>query len=166
MTRPPFPGEAVIVAALSDALDGCPGETLDAFDALFRADPPIRTAKQWASAFGMNERTLGSRFRLSGLPSLKRYVAESRMVLAAFALDDPHVSCTAAADRLRFSSPQAFARTAQTLGYGTPTQFRMTCNGRAMLEAFVDAFIAVHRDTLRTTTLFGRRRFVPIRVAA
>lgn len=151
-----------IVSRLADALDGCPPETLDLFDALFRSDPPIRTAKALAARLGAGYGTMSSRFTRAGLPSPKEYVAAAILIRAALLLQDSRRSISSVAYALGWNDQAPFFAFITRWTGLSGVAFRMRWDGTTQFDDFVASMVTAHIAALRRTTLVGPKRFVPV----
>ncbi|MBC7842968.1 MAG: hypothetical protein H7099_11675 [Gemmatimonadaceae bacterium] len=151
---------ATIVTQLSNALDGAPPDTLDLVDYFFTSDPPAHRMRVVAHHFGTGYGALLSRFHRGGLPSPRACLADAMLVRAAFLLEDPRLSLSEVARRLRYSSPQAFHRTLHIQGHPSAQEFRRRYTGAVLLEHYLDRYLHPYRDAWRSTALVGPRLFV------
>ncbi len=118
------------------------------FDALIWLAPRVQTAKALSAQFGFCASTMSSRFLRIGLPSPKRYLAETRLLFAAAMLEDSFASVACVAARLRYSSPQSFARhVRRTLGL-TVSAFRYRYSGMRMIPRYIAQLIEPHRERM------------------
>lgn len=99
-----------------------------------------------------------SRFHRARLPSPKTLLAATRLVFAKAMLDGHRASVSAVADRLRYSSPQAFGRhVRRTLGISAG-DLRRTVTFAQVAEHYVEQFIVRHRATYRSFDPFASLR--------
>lgn len=111
--------------------------------------PRVTSAKDLAGRLGVLPSTLMSRFFRASLPSPKAYVANARLVWAAYLAESPAMSISAIANRLNASSSQSFHRTVRMLMGTSTAEFRSTFTGARMLELFRSRLVTPYRDTLR-----------------
>jgi AraC-like DNA-binding protein len=123
------------------------------FDALFNSAPTIRTVRALARATNLRPSVLASRFHYPHLPPPRRYLTLARITRAARLLENHGLTVANVANELDYSSPQSFSRQIHaTLGV-TPTAFRQTINGSAMLDRFRAELVLPYRPILRTLDL-------------
>lgn len=111
--------------------------------------PRVTSAKDLAGRLGVLPSTLMSRFFRASLPSPKAYVADARLVWAAYLGESSAMSISAIANRLNASSPQSFHRSVRMLMRMTAAEFRAEFTGARMLELFRSRLITPYRETLR-----------------
>jgi AraC-like DNA-binding protein len=102
-----------------------------------------------AGRLGVLPATLISRFFRASLPSPKEYVANARLVWAAYLGESSAMSISAIANRLNASSSQSFQRTVRMLMGMSASQFRTTFTGAQMLELFRSRLITPYREKLQ-----------------
>ncbi len=93
--------------------------------------------------------SFNSRFCRAGLPSPKQYLAQAKLVRAAYLGEAPALTLTAIAGRLHASSPQSYSRTVRRLTGLCAGEFRRAVHGPAMMERFMAAVVTPYRDILR-----------------
>jgi hypothetical protein len=133
--RAPWWGE--IVTALSDALDGCPPETLDLFDALFSSVPVWTGAEHVARHCGVTVRGTWSRFQRDGLPTPALLADRARLVRLAYVYDDPRVSITGGAMLVGFDWHEDAGRWLRRMTGQSPREWRQGTSGPQELARFV-----------------------------
>ncbi|MEW5918483.1 MAG: helix-turn-helix transcriptional regulator [Gemmatimonadota bacterium] len=111
--------------------------------------PNVSSARCVAALLGVHPATLASRFQRAGLPSVKQYIAEARLVLAARLGETSGLSISAIAHRLDASSPQSFSRTVRTLTGLSAVEFRRAFTGAAMLDRYRTTLVTPFREILR-----------------
>jgi AraC-like DNA-binding protein len=89
-----------------------------------------------------------SRFYRARLPAPKKYLSMTRLLYAAWFLEEPRVSVAAAADVLRYSSPQSFGRHVRTTLGLTAAEFRREMPLRVTLDHYRSRLIDPYLDTL------------------
>ncbi len=133
---------------IAEAVQDLPRDAGRFFDSLVWLAPKVKTAKQLSAQFGYCASTLSSRFLRMGLPSPKRYLADTRLLFAAAMLEDSGMSVASVSARLQYSSPQCFARhVRQALGL-TLSAFRYRYSGMRMLPRYVSQLIDPHRHRM------------------
>jgi len=130
---------------LAPGLNGASEETQRFFERLVSESPKIRTVQELAAIIAVLPTTLISRFYRSGLPSPKRYLAETRLLYAAALFEDRSRSVSAVANDLEYSSSQSFGRHLYGLVGLTPTQFRWRLDLQHAVHSYVIRLIAPHK---------------------
>jgi AraC-like DNA-binding protein len=111
--------------------------------------PGVTSAKDLARRLGVVPSTLMSRFFRASLPSPKAYIANARLVWAAYLGESSALSIAAIADRLDASSSQSFYRSVKLLMGMTAGEFRAAYTGARMLELFRSRLITPYRESWR-----------------
>ena len=139
--------------ALAVDLAGTPAGCWEFFDILFSTIPAIATVRALASRLHLTASGLASRLHRAGLPPARRYLTLSRLARAARLLENPGLSIANVANRMEYSSPQAFGRHLGVVFKLTASAFRRSYDGARMLELF--------RHELILPYIEGLRRFDP-----
>lgn len=147
-----------IVAALSDALNGCPPEVLDLFDVIFFHHPPMRTA-ELAESTGIDDGALLSRFYRAGLPSPALLLRHAPVVRVAYMLENPYWSGAQVARMLGFANPQSLHRIIRDVTGVTLLTFRLNSDGDQQMSRYVSRFITPYIDAWKTKPVLSPRRF-------
>ena len=130
------------------------------FEILFQRSSAVTTTRQMARTLGVKANSLMSRFFRLQLPSPKRYLSLTRLLVAAQLFENPGFSIANVANELDYSSPQSFGRHVRTYLNLTARQFRDTYDSDGMLEVFLDQLIRPYGAVLATlspTGVHGRR---------
>ena len=138
---------AVFRQLLSAAKDSTQ-EFKDFLAALVRLAPGTATVRKLSRGMGIEPSTLMSRFFRARLPAPKKYLAMTRLLYAAWFLEEPRVSVAAASDALLYSSPQSFGRHLRTTLGLTTGQFRREMPLRLALEHYRSRLLEPYRETL------------------
>jgi AraC-like DNA-binding protein len=123
------------------------------FDALFNAAPTIRTVRALARLTHLRPNVLASRFHYHRLPPPRRYLTLARITRAARLLENRGLTVANVANDLDYSSPQSFSRQVRATVGVTPTVFRRTITGAAMLDRFREELVLPYRTVLKTLDL-------------
>ena len=124
---------------------------------LIRTAPFVSSMKAVASELRVCNSSMNSRFFRAGLPSPKKYLAATRLVYAAGALETPGVSAVQAARRLHYSSPQSFGRHVREQLGVSASEFREKYSFEVMANHFTNRLLLRYRDTLRWFEPLRRR---------
>lgn len=127
------------------------------FETLFLRSTAVTTTRQIARTLGVKASSLMSRFFRLRLPSPKRYLSFTRLMIAAQLFENPGLSIANVANDLDYSSPQSFGRHVRTYLDLTARQFRDTYDSDGMLEVFLDQLIRPYRSVLATLSPTGLR---------
>jgi AraC-like DNA-binding protein len=127
------------------------------FETIFRQSASVTTTRQVARVLGIKASSLMSRFFRLQLPSPKRYLSFTRLLVAAQLFENPGFSIANVANELDYSSPQSFGRHVRTYLDLTARQFRDTYDSDGMLEVFLDQLIRPYRSRLAVLSPTGLR---------
>lgn len=127
------------------------------FETLLLRSSAVTTTRQVARSLGVKASSLMSRFFRLGLPSPKRYLSFTRLMIAAQLFENPGLSIANVANDLDYSSPQSFGRHVRTYLNLTARRFRDTYDSDGMLEVFLDQLIRPYRAVLTTLSPTGVR---------
>ena len=125
------------------------------FETLFQRSTTATTTRQVARTLGVKASSLMSRFFRLQLPSPKRYLSFTRLMIAAQLFENPGLSIANVANELDYSSPQSFGRHVRTYLNLTARQFRDTYDSDGMLEVFLTQLIRPYRSSLATLSPTG-----------
>jgi AraC-like DNA-binding protein len=120
------------------------------FELLFDPTARVATVRKLARRLEMLPSTLMSRFHRAGLPAPKKYLALSRLILAARLFENPGLSVASVAHHLDYSSPQSFGRHVRTVMRMSPVDFRNRFDGQGMLQHFRAQLVLPYAEILRT----------------
>ena len=126
------------------------------FETLFQRSTTATTTRQVARTLGVKASSLMSRFFRLQLPSPKRYLSFTRLMVAAQLFENPGFSIAYVANELDYSSPQSFGRHVRTYLNLTARQFRDTYDSDGMLEVFLNQLIRPYRSLLAALSPTGR----------
>ena len=115
---------------------------------LVRMAPGTATVRKLSRGMGIEPSTLMSRFFRARLPAPKKYLVMTRLLYAAWFLEEPRVSVAAASDALLYSSPQSFGRHLRTTLGLTTGQFRREMPLRLAIEHYRSRLLEPYRETL------------------
>jgi AraC-like DNA-binding protein len=139
----------IALDALAIDLSGAPSACWEFFDILFSTSPAIITVQAFAPRLHIAPAALASRLHRLGLPTARRYLDLSRLTRAARLLENPGLSIANVANRLEYSSPQAFGRHLGVTLQLSASNFRRTYDGERMLGLFREQLVLPHIDALR-----------------
>jgi AraC-like DNA-binding protein len=155
--EPSSPVAARVMAALDPDLAGVPPDCRLFFEVVVRRAAELRTVKRLASALRVVPSSLMSRFYRTNLPSPKTYMANARLLHAAYLFRNGGLSIADIANRLDYSSPQSFGRHLRSLLGVTAGEFRRRLPFEAAVGRFRARFVAPYRDRLLAFHPLGMR---------
>jgi AraC-like DNA-binding protein len=138
-----------IQESFMDALPTATDEGRAFFGALIRLAPRVSSVRELAAHSHLHASTLTSRFFRAGLPSLKAYLAMTRLAYASAYFEQPGASIAAVAMRLGHSSPQAFGRHVRGLLGLTSGEFRRELSFESTMEQFLGRLVHPYLETFR-----------------
>jgi len=150
LQEPVSPVVAAVMAALDPDLKDVPPDCRLFFELVIRRAPEIRSVSPLAAALRVLPSTLCSRFFRSGLPSPKIYLAQARLVHAAYLFANGGLSVSDVSHRLDYTSPQSFGRHLRTHLGMTPGEFRRRLPFSAAVARYRVGFVTPYRDRLLT----------------
>jgi AraC-like DNA-binding protein len=137
--------------ALADASDA----SKHFFRQLVVLAPSITNMKSLAHELGLHPSTITSRFYRHHLPSVKTYLAETRMLYAVAYFEDRALSIAEVARRLDYSSPQSFGRHVRAQHALSTTVLRREYSFDRMVRRYLKEFIVPHWKTFSAFDPFG-----------
>lgn len=138
----------IVTQQLLSAVGNATEEVKEFLATLVRIAPETGFVCTFARGIGIEPSTLMSRFYRARLPAPKKYLSMTRLLYAAWFLEEPRVSVAAAADVLRYSSPQSFGRHVRTTLGLTAAEFRREMPLRVTLDHYRSRLIDPYLDTL------------------
>ncbi len=139
----------MILSRIIPELGDAPGEAKLFFEAVARLAPVLPTVRGLSRHLRVGSSTLMSRFFRAGLPSPKTYLAGTRLLHAAYLMQNPGMSIADIAYRLDYSSPQSFGRHLKAMLGVTAGEFRKRFPFEVAMARFVDLLIVPYREVLR-----------------
>ena len=129
--------------------------TQEFFTLLVRHAADTTSVKSLAVKMELKPSTLVSRFYRPGLPSVRRYLCDMRLMFASAHMSASAVSIAAVARRLNYSSPQSFGRHVY-IRYRVPAgTFRRTYPFDRMVTEYVEDLVSPYRPTFAAFNPFG-----------
>jgi AraC-like DNA-binding protein len=123
---------------LAVPLQALPVTVLRAIDQLFRSPGQFRTARDLATAAGMNLRTLYRNLEPAGLYSARVLVVSARLLRAYAYLRDPGRSIKDVAAKSGYHSPWQLSQQMRELTGRTTEQVRRELNGDALVSLLAE----------------------------
>ena len=148
--------QRIVLAKLSEDLEGAPADCWRFFEQLFVCSPRVTNVRCLARLFDVLPSTLLSRFFRNSLPTPKHYLAMARLVRAARLFENGGFSIANVSNHLEYSSPQSFSRHVRSMLRLTAGEFRFQFDGSGMLERFRSELILPYREILLQFHPFGR----------
>ncbi|HEX9729251.1 MAG TPA: helix-turn-helix transcriptional regulator [Gemmatimonadales bacterium] len=145
VARPGSPAAAAILGRVIPELGTASDDCTLFFQSMIRLAPGLSTVRALVRRFGVVPSTFMSRFFRAGLPSPKRYLAETRLLYAADLLEVSGYSIADVAYRLEYSSPQSFGRHIRTLTGLRAGEFRRRARLSTMVGDYCDRLIRPYR---------------------
>lgn len=129
--------------------------TKEFFTIVVRHAGDITSVRALAKRIELHPSTLISRFCRLGLPSVRRYLSDMRLVFVSGHLATPTVSIAAVARRLNYSSPQSFGRHVY-IRYRVPAgTFRRTHPFDRMVTEYIEDLVRPFSSTFTSFDPFG-----------
>jgi AraC-like DNA-binding protein len=144
------PTEISKIALNTLALDlvGAPGACWQFFEIMFTTLPAIVTMEAFAPRLHLGPSALACRMSRLRLPSARDYLNLARLTRAARLLENPGFSIANVANRMEYSSPQAFGRHLGVTLQITASTFRRMYDGGRMLSMFREQLVLPHLTAL------------------
>jgi AraC-like DNA-binding protein len=157
LCEPASPVAAHVMASVDRDLAGAPPDCRLFFEVVVRRAPELRTVKRLARVLRVVPSSLMSRFYRYDLPSPKTYLANARLLHAAFLFRNGGLSIADIANRLEYSSPQSFGRHLRALLGVTAGEFRRRLPFPTAVARFRERLVTPYRDRLRAFHPLGTR---------
>jgi AraC-like DNA-binding protein len=157
LREPSSPVAARVMAALDADLAGAPPDCRLFFEVVVRRAAELRTVKRLAGVLRVVPSSLMSRFYRFNLPSPKTYMANARLLHAAYLFRNAGLSIADVANRLDYSSPQSFGRHLRALLGVSAGEFRRRLPFGAAVDRFRARFVTPYRDRLLAFHPLGTR---------
>jgi AraC-like DNA-binding protein len=157
LCEPSSPVAARVLGALDRDIVDVPPDCRLFFEVVIRQAPELRTVKRLAEVLRVVPSSLMSRFYRTNLPSPKTYLANARLLHAAYLFRNGGLSIADIANRLDYSSPQSFGRHLRALLGVTAGEFRRRLPFDAAVGRFRQRFVAPYRDRLLAFHPLGTR---------
>jgi AraC-like DNA-binding protein len=148
LREPSSPVAARVMSALAPDLEDAPPDCRLFFEVVVRRAPELQTVKRLSAALRVVPSSLMSRFFRADLPSPKTYLANARLLHAAYLFRNQGLSIADIANRLDYSSPQSFGRHLRVLLGVTAGEFRRRLPFEAAVLRFRDRFVTPYRCRL------------------
>lgn len=123
-----------LIEAISDLLQGCPGELRWAIETVLREPATTHTVKALAERAGMDRRTCLRWFARANLPPPSVTLTALRVVYAHRLLQDPGYTVEDVATKLGYSQTRSFAQNVKEVFGLTPAQLRVTLSPEEALQ--------------------------------
>lgn len=127
---------STIVGALVDEVPRLNSGCRAFFEKLVRLSRTKGSVRAVCDEFQMLPSTIMSRFFRAGLPAPKKYLAETRLIRAAYLFQNPGFSIANVANHLEYSSPQSFGRHVMTMRNTSAGEFRLRYSSDRLLSLF------------------------------
>lgn len=157
LCEPSGPVAARVLGALDQDIVDVPPDCRLFFEVVIRQAPELRTVKRLAEVLRVVPSSLMSRFYRTNLPSPKTYLANARLLHAAYLFRNGGLSIADIANRLDYSSPQSFGRHLRALLGVTAGEFRRRLPFDAAVGRFRQRFVTPYRDRLLAFHPLGTR---------
>ena len=118
------------------------------FEKLVRLSRSEGSVRAVCDEFHLLPSTIMSRFFRAGLPAPKKYLARTRLIRAAYLLQNPGFSVANVANHLEYSSPQSFGRHVKTMLQMSAGEFRLRYSSDRLLDLFRAELITPHVKVL------------------
>lgn len=148
-------GGLLITREILRAVEGSSPGVQRFFAELIRLAPDTVTVRALGRTLEVLPSTLMSRFFRARLPAPKIYLAMTRLLYAAYYLEEPKASVAATANALHFSSPQSFGRHVRLMLGLTAREFRKELPFPKAVNHCVERLIQPYRQALCTFDPLG-----------
>lgn len=137
------------------------------FAHMVRVARTTMTVRVLANSLGVAPSTLMSRFYRAQLPSPKKLLAATRLLLAKALLEDSRISISTVSYQLSYSSPQAFGRHVKLLMGMTVGKLRRVVTFEEVTDLLQKDLIVGHLAAFRAfDPLLSQGRWLPVLEAA